>query len=262
MSHSAEARAFIQRVQEEHANGYFGDFDEFNILGRKESISATALDDITETGNIVIPSPNGTACEVTSSSGNDTLAGTGVQKVDVHYLDASNKMQCEEVDMDGASNVVLDAGIDFNTVQWLHATQVGSGGVAAGNIVVRDISTHAIIYEQISVGGNQSLSCRFKIPKNTIGLMSSWHATGVTKVVDVRLRATCERFDRTLTPGVFTFQDTVTLANSTSPTIIYRPALFFPELCEIKVSSIADVVGGGAAASFQIIIRHIQNIPT
>ncbi|KKK59985.1 hypothetical protein LCGC14_3028910, partial [marine sediment metagenome] len=60
------------------------------IPGRKDGISATVLDDITQVPNTtVLPNPGGIQLEVVSSSDSDDgdPVGTGTRTLDLHYLD-------------------------------------------------------------------------------------------------------------------------------------------------------------------------------
>jgi hypothetical protein len=360
----------IQKWTQDFQNGYFGDFEQFHITGKKEDISTSALDDLTETAaNIVAPNPLGNASEVVSSSSEDsgygtgvfTISGnvsdgdtvtigdhvytfqtvlvdapnnvligadatgsctnliaainagagagsaygtgtvinayvtaasggvgimdvvdkvgllesattetsataswsaasliqfTGIKAVAITYLDAVGKQLEEIVVMNGTTAVSLAAGIDFNYVQWMHGHALGSNGVAVGNIDLRKIAGSTPIYEKIVLGGNQSLSCRYTIPADSIGIVDSWHATGVLKTLDLRLRATCDRSTRQLLAGIFLFQDTLLLEASSGDNQ-FKPPLFFPPLCQIKVSGQSDAATGDAAAAFHVMIRKV-----
>ncbi|GAG03191.1 unnamed protein product, partial [marine sediment metagenome] len=147
----------------------------YTIPGRKDSISATVLDDVTQVpSTTVIPSPGGIQLEVVSSSGDDVSVGdgTGVQQVDIHYLDTDGAEQTEIVIMAGATPVnTVATDIDF--VQWMHSSVVGTGGVAAGNISLRN-TAGTVTYEYIAAGGNQSLSARVKVPAGKTGYIMGW----------------------------------------------------------------------------------------
>ena len=86
------------------------------------------------------------------------------------------------------------------------------------------------------------------------GYVVGWQASGVTKRIDLRLRATVERFDRTLIDGVFLFQDILVLANSTSGYIPFMVPLLMPAGAIVKMSAIGDVVGGDAGGQFDIVL--------
>lgn len=225
----------------------------YSIPGRKDGLSNTALDDLTQIpGTIVVPDPGGIQLQISSSNAADTSAGTGVQTIDVHYLDTNGDEQEENIIMNGVTPVnTVATNIDF--IQWIHAAAVGTGGVAAGNISAEDTGG-AVIYEYLAAGGNQSLSAKYKVPNNKTGYIVGWQVSGITKKIDLRLRATVERFDRSIIPGVFLFQDIMVLNDATSGWIPFMVPLKMPSGAVIKLSGISSAAGGDGAGQFDIMI--------
>lgn len=225
----------------------------YNIPGRKDTISSTVLDDLTQIpATTVVPEPGGIQLQVVSSHVGDISGGAGIQELDIHYLDTAGLEQEEMITMDGQDPVnTIATDIDF--VQWAHARAVGANGVALGNISITD-TTPTVAYEYIAAGGNQSLSGRVKVPVDKTGFVMGWQATGVTKKIDIRLRATVERFDRSLLPGVFLFQDNLLLNDSTSGWIPFDAPLKMPSLAVVKMSGISFVAGGDAGGAFTILL--------
>ena len=74
------------------------------------------------------------------------------------------------------------------------------------------------------------------------------------KKIDFHLRATCERENRNLLPGIFLFQDTVVLEKTVSGDLSGSMGLRFPSSCEIKLSATADGTTGEAAGSFTLLL--------
>ena len=138
-------------------------------------------------------------------------------------------------------------------MQWIHAKTVGSLGIAAGNISLTDTGG-VTIFEYVVAGGNQSLSAKYKVPTGHTGYVVGWQCSGITKKIDTRLRATVERFDRTLVPGVFLFQDITVLNDATSGWIPFSVPLKMPAGAEIKLSAISSAAGGDGAGQFDIMI--------
>ena len=237
----------------EAARGSIPGIKMFSIPGRKDSLSTSALDDLTQIpGTIVSPEPGGIQLEVVSSSTSDTSAGTGIQTLDLHYLDTSGAEQTELITLDGTTPVnTVATDIDF--VQWCHAKTVGTAGVAVGNISILD-TTGTTTYEYISAGGNQSLSARYKVPTGKTGYVVGWQASGITKKIDLRLRATVERFDRSLIPGVFLFQDILVLNDTASGYIPFALPLKMPAGAVVKMSAVSAAAGGDAAGQFDIVL--------
>jgi len=227
----------------------------YSIPGRKDTVSTTVLDDLTEVpATTVLGSPGGVQLEVVSSNAADDGApvGTGVRTLEFHYLDSSNAEQSETVIMNGTTAVTTSA-TDITFIQWAHTKSVGSNGVAVGNISIRGLGA-GTVFEYVTAGGNQSLSGRYKVPAGKKGYVVGWQASGITKKVDLRLRATVERYDRALIPGIFLFQDILVLDNATSGYIPFYVPLLMPAGAEIKLSAKSGAAGGDAAGQFDIIL--------
>ena len=226
----------------------------YTVPGRSDGVSMTDLEDVSQVpATTILPNPGGIQLEVVSSSPNDTAAGSGVQSVDIHYLDTTGLEQEETVTMNGVTPVNTVA-TDIDIVQWIHTCTIGTaGGVSDGNISLRD-TTGVTAFEYIAAGGNQSLSARYTIPTAKTGFILGWEASGITKRIDFRLRATVDRFDRSLTPDVFLFQDAVVLQDSTSGWRPFKTPLKIPASGMVKVSAISAAAGGDAGTSFDILI--------
>lgn len=227
----------------------------FSIAGRKDSLSTTILDDITEIpSTTVVTNPGGIQCEVVSDDDNDTLAGTGVQKIEIHYLDTNGAEQSETVNMAGQTPVNTVA-TDIDHIQWMHAAQVGGNAneVAIGNISLRN-TPGTTTYEYISAGGNQSLSARYVVPTGKTAYILGWQVSAITKKIDFRLRATVKKYDRTLLSGIFLFQDAIVLQDAPSGWMKCEVPLECPAGSEIKVSGKSAAAGGDGGAQFVVLL--------
>lgn len=227
----------------------------YSIVGRKDGVSQTVLDDISQIPTTtVIPDPGGIQMEVVSSSPNDANGGTGINSVVVHYLDSAGDEQEETILMNGVTPVNT-VSIDFNKIQWMHAKTVGgiTGKIAAGNISLRD-TAGVTTYEYIAAGGNQSLSCRYHIPTGKTGFIQGWIATAIEKQVDFRLRATVDKSDMSLLADVFLFQDAAVLQNTSSSWRPFPVPKEIPAGATIKVSGLSSAAGGNAGVSFDVLL--------
>jgi len=223
------------------------------IPGRRDSVGTTALQDLTETGNTVLVRPNGTNIEIVSDDVADNgSATTGVRTVHIDYLDVNGDTQHGTYTMNGDTPVVI--GTMMYDIQWMHTVTVGSNTVAEGNIQINDVATHSIVFEQISLGGNQSLSARYKIPNGYTGYIMGWHASSVTRKIDFKLRADVDRHERTLQTGVFNFQDAMVLEATPSG---YRPfavPLKIPAGGTVKISAQSFTGSGDAGGGFDLML--------
>lgn len=238
----------------EIAKGNVSGHKMFSIPGRKDALSTTVLDDFSQIpATIVILDPGGIQLEIVSTDAADDgdPVGTGVQTVMIVYLDINGDEQTETITMNGAGAVTTVA-TDIDKIQWMHAVTVGSGTVAAGNISLQGVSG-GTVYEYIAAGGNQSLSCHYHIPNNKTGFLLGWQASGITKIIDIRLRATIMRFNRNLITA-FVFQDAAVVNNSTTGWVPFDIPKLCPTGSTIKVSGISGTAGGDGAAQFDVLL--------
>ena len=152
---------------------------------------------------------------VVSSDYNDRLNGTGVQKVEIDYLDAIGNEQYETLNLNGTA-FVRTVGTNIRFVNAIHATQVGVGTVSSGDISVCSNGTITTVYNMISFGGNMSLSTQRMIPYNKTFYLHEWTASCIASELTVsrlRLRATAAHGTRV--NGVFLFTDTAYIYNTT-----------------------------------------------
>lgn len=230
-----------------------GDSYVINIPGsHDQDVDTAQLGDLSDIPAVVtIPNPGGTALSIVSSSVNDTIAGSGAQKVTVFYLNDDFLQTFKTVDMNGQTAVPLGLS-DIQNVEYTHTSQVAVlGGVAAGNISLVDTATGTIVYEYIKAGNNQSTSARWTVPDNGFGILFDWTYSGLKKRIDFFLRATCHRVSRELIENVFLFQDVARSENTTGPSRKIGP-LYLPPRCQVKISVKADGNGGEAGGSFGV----------
>ena len=247
MSHSLSNETLFAIARQQTIDG-----ESHIISSFRTNLSAGVLQDLNEFGADVIPYPNGLQLSIVSSSANDTLLGTGVRQVMVHYLDSAYLERTETVNLNGITPVNTIA-TDITRIQNLHALTVGSLGVSAGNISLTNLAG-TVTYEYIKIGGNQSLTSHFTIPDNKVGYLTAWQATVTKQTIYVRLRLTRDRHDGDLLPGVFIFHDGVTLTNSASGQIRFLAPIKCLPRTDIKVSAFGTgAANGEASATFTLI---------
>lgn len=218
----------------------------------RTGLSAGVLQDLNEFGADVIPYPNGIQLCIVSSSANDTILGTGIRQVMLHYLDSNYLERTETLNLNGVTPVNTVA-TNITRIQNLHALTVGSLGVAAGNISLTNLAG-TTTYEYLKISGNQSLTSHFTIPDNKVGYLTAWQATVTKQTVYVRLRLTRDRHDGDLLPGVFIFHDGVTLTNSASGQIKFLAPIKCLPRTDIKVSAFGTgAANGEASATFTLV---------
>jgi hypothetical protein len=135
----------------------------FAKLGYNGDVGATEEDIITQGGSYPWIPAGGVALEVVSSSVNDTLAGTGVQKVKITYLDTDYSEASQILDLAGQTPVPL-TDTSILRVNSIRATQVGTGGSAAGTISCRLVGGAATVYRQIEAGYTRGRGLTYTVP--------------------------------------------------------------------------------------------------
>lgn len=146
------------------AEGNVAGHTSYAKLGYNGDVGATEEDIITQGGSYYWI-PTATALEVLSTgagAANDTIDGTGVQKVKITYLDADYSQQTQTLDMAGGTPVPL-TDTTILRVNSIRATQVGTGGVAAGDIICRTVvGTNTV--RQISAGFTRGRGLTYTVP--------------------------------------------------------------------------------------------------
>ncbi len=100
-----------------------------------------------------------------STSAQDSVGGTGIGKVEVHYLDVDLNPQSKVITLTGLTPVTGQlSGVRF--IQCMHIEEVGSGLEAAGLIEAYRAGTEAtpIVFSLISVGGEWCSSSLRMVP--------------------------------------------------------------------------------------------------
>ena len=214
----------------------------YHIQGRRAGFNSTSvLQDVAEflgTSTDALPELTGVEnLEVVSSSASDTAAGTGARTIRITYLDTSNNLVTSaDITLNGVTAVAL--AFHANFILWMEVTTVGSNNVSVGTVLLR-IAGAGATQEQITAGGNRSLSNRFKVPAGYTGYISTWQVSSIGAATqDARLRGTVRTADRALN-GAYLFQDTAFVAGGSSVGDD-TPSLAFPALSRIKVSTISS----------------------
>lgn len=217
------------------------------VFGRNKNVD-NAVVDLWEgnTGTYVFPTV-GMQMKFVSSSASDTLAGTGVQKIHIHYLDANYQPHVETVNMNGTTPVATVA-TDIFRINAMHAMQVGSGGVAAGNISLTDMAG-AVTYAYMSAGFNWARQAIYTVPDGYTGYITHWQASSgaVTgsHFTQISLRSTSHA--GVLVPGTFLLIDEIGTLNN-GGAVNYEIPIRIPAKSDVKISAVSDAVNADVSA--------------
>lgn len=209
---------------------FFPGFGEADVTGAANNV------DIWEGPTASEPEPDTGGFElwVESDDVGDAIAGVGIQKVEIHYLDTAGVMQQVNVNMAGTTPV--DSGVsDCMFVNDLHATQVGSTGLSIGNVDATS-GTGGAVVSRIGPSGNRALSTMKQVPAGYNLIVTGWYAAGVAttvKIATLRLRTT--QHNGASIPGVYHYLSTARVKDNSSPWIPLNYRI--NPLATIKVSA-------------------------
>lgn len=232
----------------------------YHVMGRRSGFNSTSvLQDVGEflgTSINALPELTGVEnLEVVSTAATDTAAGVGARTVRIGYINTSNALvESADIVLNGVTPVAL--GFQAKFILWMETSTVGSNEVAVGNILLR-IAGAGATHEQITAGGNRSLSCRFMVPTGYTGYLSGWGSWAVGTSQDVRLRATVHSGDRSLGTA-YIFQSVAYLSAGGSADE-GLPWLVCPALSKIKVSTISGAAPAGNRIDTEFTILLIAN---
>lgn len=137
---------------------------------------------------------------VISDSINDVLAGSGIQSVEIHYIDANGDQQAVTRDMDGTNPVLIPT---FRFIQCLHTIK---GQFAAGNISIIG-NAGATTYSYIPLGATRCASSFRMIPTGYTAYLVDFlgGATSGTAAAKAELEVISTEIDSTplISEGVY-----------------------------------------------------------
>jgi hypothetical protein len=206
------------------------------------SVTTTSTD-IWEPGGTINWPAAAQRMELVGGAG-ETAAGTGIQQVQILYLDASYVEHSEIVTLTGAV-AVQTVGVNLFRIQSVRAYRVGTNGVASGNIKLQGLGGGAT-YGFILSGFTRSRSSAWTVPAGkALYVTSCVFSTGSGPGGHNCLMTSRANYDdannRLLTPlGLFFMpyhevflQDLRLFRELEVPT-------YFPATTDLKVSGLAD----------------------
>jgi hypothetical protein len=145
-------------------------------------------------GTYVFP-PSAMQLEVYSASANDTSDGTGVQQVQITYLDDTYTEKTEIVTLNGGTQATVAKNI--LRVNNFRAYRLGANKVAAGIISLRE-TDDSPVYSQISLGATRARNSAVTVPLGKTLYITSctFSAVGAATGKDVLFTARCSYDDK------------------------------------------------------------------
>lgn len=122
------------------------DFEKVGAISNPSTINLEIV------SNISVIHPGGIRLQIVSTSEEDTLEGTGAQKIKIVYFNSEWEKMYEIITMDGTTPINT-IEVDFNRIEDVQIFKVGSGHTTIGTITIKDTSA-TNIYAQIDIGSN------------------------------------------------------------------------------------------------------------
>lgn len=189
---------------------------------------------------------------VSSTSANDTSAGTGARTVVVQGLDANYNEVTETVTMNGQTAVTMTASL--LRVNYAYVATAGSGDSAAGDIYIGTgvvtAGVPATVYDIIKFDYNNTTTGSFTVPVGytayvSQGLFSSGQAGGSNSVQG-----------RLLTRGTNNIRMTaaITTINNGVANYVFEYPLVVPEKTTIEATAIGSSSNNACSSMFILVL--------
>ena len=200
-----------------------------------------------------------TVLKISSSSANDTSAGTGARTITISGLDANYDEISESVTLNGQTAV--NTTQSFLRVFRMIVDTAGSGGQNAGVIYAGTGTVTSGVpankYGTIAVGDNQTLMCFWTVPRGYTAYLYQVDISMNTEVANkygtVSLVARPEG-------GAFNTKDKFVLSQDIIHQEFKHP-IKFAEKTDLEVRAIASSSNADLAVSAGLDIVYIQNRP-
>jgi len=189
---------------------------------------------------------------VSSTSADDTAAGTGARTVVVQGLDANYNEVTETVTMNGQTAVTMSASL--LRVNYAYVATAGSGNSAAGDIYIGTgtvtAGVPATTYDIIKFDYNTTTTGSYTVPAGytayvSQGLFSTGQPSGTTQVQG-----------RLLTRGLNNIRMTaaITTLNNGVANYVFEYPLAVPEKTTIEATAIASANNNAVSSMFVILL--------
>lgn len=200
-----------------------------------------------------IPHPTVAAVlSISSSSANDTSAGTGARTVFIEGLDGGYNTISETVTLNGQTAV--STSNSYLYVNSFYVTTVGSGGENAGNINAGTgtvtAGVPAVLYDIIAAGYNSRTTGHYCVPAGYTGYLiqgvfSAGQASGSTAVTG---------FLKQHGPDGILRVGAVTTVNNSTADYFFETPLQIPEKNCVGATAIGSASNNAVSSYFNIIL--------
>jgi hypothetical protein len=207
-------------------------------------------------GGLYVYLASATVMKISSSSADDSSAGTGARTIAIFGLDANYNEISESVLLNGQTAV--NTGNSYLRILRMFVTTAGSSETAAGTIYAGTGSVTsgvpAAIYGLITLGANQSLMAFWTVPAGyTFYLLGLFLTSGNT---GANTYTTFQFFQRQV-GGVFRLQSSARISASGNSQVPLNPPLSFVEKTDLQIRAFSSSGASNVSAEFEGI--YIKN---
>lgn len=182
-----------------------------HIFGFNPDVDSGSEETIWTAGGLYVHLDTPTIMTVSSTSANDTSAGTGARSVFLRGINSTGNEATETVVLNGQTAV--NTVHTYTEIQSAQVVSVGSAGENAGNISIGTgtvtAGVPANIFGHILAGENQSLIGHFTVPADSTGYLISGNmsvgSTSANKNITGRLKV--RENDIVYTGAIVTFSN-------------------------------------------------------
>lgn len=146
------------------ARGRIPNTTPYGSYGKRTSTGAETNRVIWPNGIFTLPPATGVQMSLVSTDAADAAAGTNIQTIEIHYLDANLIEQSEFVTLQGLTPV-LTVATDIRFINCIHVHTFGTSPYAAGNITA---SNGGVTYSQISTNELRCTSSARMVPSGKV----------------------------------------------------------------------------------------------
>ena len=237
------------------ARGQISGHSIVTVSGYNSDVDSAAYEMITPVGNLSYPAA-ALQMTVSSSSANDTSAGTGARTVLITGLDADYNVISESVTLNGQTAVTTTNS--FLRINSMLVATAGTGLANAGAIYIGSgtvtSGVPATVYNVIAIGFNTATSSQYTIPAGYTGYLVIARI-GLAQDAGTTLITARTRFIGT---NGIAITGPLIVANNGISTIDFSYPIALAEKTRIQGEAIGGADNNEAAGFFEIVL--IKNI--
>lgn len=225
------------------AAGLHPGYRSVRIFGQLDDVAEGVAQDLSQIGVDVIPRPAAAvSMEIVSTSDDDMApSGIGARAVRLIGLEDDYDQVTQDILLGGLTPVAVPISL-IRVNFWLVIE-----GTPVGDLILRDLGG-GTEYARIMAGANAALTGEYTVPASARLMVLSWScawAMGAPPGAGmVRLLATVDPLDGTLSPDIFQLHDAIAEKDSSHVHGFALPYIM-PAQADIKMSAFSPPPGGG-----------------